>query len=309
MQRTSAIALLLSAAVAVSASAAGAATPSDTALLRRHLPVLVLHPAERFPPVAVEAFLAASDRLVRRADGTYSSAGAGETPTRLDVRGCTVEPGPVSADCYLPLATGPPTVYGAVHRRGGRIVVQYWLFAPLNLWSPVVPPASDAWQAHEGDWEHVAVVLDARGKPLHAGYAQHCGGVRVPWAKVPLQGRTMRPVVHVGLGSHASYPSPGVHATDPRCWRDPKVVVPIFTALGYRLVDHAGGGRRITAPRLVRLTATRPAWATFAGTWGEDRRVRLGEVTFRDGTGPIGPTHKAAWRGPVATVASWPLAR
>ncbi len=209
----------------------------------------------------------------------------------------------------MPLGGGPPTVYGAVHRRGARIVVQYWLFAPFNLWSPVVPAASDAWQAHEGDWEHIAVVLDAGGRPLHVGYAQHCGGVRVPWADVPTQRGTARPVVYLGLGSHASYPRPGVHATDPRCWRDPKVIVPIFTALGYRLVDHAGGGRRIVAPRLVRLTSTSPAWTTFAGTWGEDRFVRLGEVTLRDGTGPTGPTHKSAWRNPVGTVASWPLAR
>jgi len=302
--------LVVSAAAAAGAVPGAAAAPrGDAALLRRHLPVLVLHPAERFAPVAVEPFLAASDRLVRRPDGTFSPAGPGEAPTRLDVRGCTAELGPAGAECYVPLGGGPPTVYGAVHRRKARIVVQYWLFAPFNLWSPVVPAASDAWQAHEGDWEHIAVVLDAGGRPLHVGYAQHCGGVRVPWADVPTQRGTARPVVYVGLGSHASYPGPGVHGTDPRCWRDPKVVVPIFTALGYRLVDHAGGGRRIVAPRLVRLTSTSPAWTTFAGTWGEDRFVRLGEVTLRDGTGPTGPTHKSAWRSPVGTVASWPLAR
>ena len=303
-----AVVLVVSVSLVAPGVGEGAPAPDDATLLRRHLPVLVVHPAERYPPVSVDAFLAASDRLVRRADGTYSPAAAGESPTRLDVRGCTAGTGPAGADCYLPLSTGPPTAYGAVHRRGARIVLQYWLFAPLNLWSPVVPAASDAWQAHEGDWEHIALVLDARAKPLHAGYAQHCGGIRIPWARVPLQRGTLRPVVYVGLGSHASYPSPGVHRTDPRCWRDPKVIVPIFTALGYRLVDHAGGGRRITAPRLVRLTPTSPAWTSFAGTWGEDQYVRLGEVTFADGAGPAGPTHKAAWRRPVGTVASWPLA-
>jgi hypothetical protein len=309
VRRVVAAALLVSVSLATPGLGTGASAPGDAALLRRHLPVLVLHPSERYPPVRVDAFLAASDRLVRQADGTYATAGAGETPTRLDVRGCTPEAGPAGADCYFPLAAGAPTVYGAVHRRGGRIVVQYWLFSPFNLWSPVVPAASDAWQAHEGDWEHVAIVLDTRGLPLHAGYAQHCGGVRIPWAGVPRRPGTLRPVVHVGLGSHASYPRPGVHETDPRCWRDPRVIVPIFTALGYRLLDHAGGGRRITSPRLLRLSPSSPAWTSFAGTWGEDRYVRLGEVTFRDGTGPTGPTHKAAWRSPVATVASWPLAR
>ena len=293
-------------------SPATAATPrasGDATLLRRHLPVLVLHPAERYPPVAVDAFLSASDPLVRRPDGTYAPAAPGERATRLDVRDCSVRLGPAEIDCYAPLATGPPTVYGAVHRRGGRIVVQYWLFSPVNLWSPVVPPAANAWQAHEGDWEHVAIVLDARGVPLQAGYAQHCGGVRAPWSQVPRQRGTLRPLVYVALGSHASYLRPGRHATDPRCWPDPQVVVPIFTALGYRMDDHAGRGRRILAPRLVRLTAKTPAWTSFTGTWGEDRYARLGEVTFEDGAGPIGPTHKRAWRDPVGEVASWPRAR
>jgi hypothetical protein len=311
MRRIAAAVSVVIAAAGAAGTVAGATTaaPGDATLLRRHLPVLVLHPAERFPPVAVDAFLAASDRLVRRPDGTFTPAGPGEAPTRLDVRGCTAETGPSGADCYLPLAAGPPTVYGAVHRRPGRIVVQYWLFSPFNLWSPVVPPASDAWQAHEGDWEHVAVVLDGAGRPLQVGFAQHCRGVRIPWGRVRTLRGTARPLVYVGLGSHASYPRPGVHETDPSCWPDPKVVVPIFTALGYRLIDHAGGGRRVAAPRLVRLTSTSPEWAAFAGTWGEDRFVRLGEVTFRDGTGPTGPTRKSAWRNPVGTVAAWPLAR
>ena len=183
-------------------------------------------------------------------------------------------------------------MYGAVHRRAGRIVVQYWFFEPVNLWSPVVPAAANAWQAHEGDWEHIAIVLDARGTPLQAGYAQHCRGVRTPWSRVPRRGRTLRPLVYVGLGSHASYPRPGVQATDPRCWPDPQVIVDL-PALGYRLVDHAGGGRRITAPRLVRLTSTSPTWTGFAGTWGEDRYARLGDVTFKDGAGPSRPDPQA----------------
>ncbi len=307
--RRIALAAVLVVATAAAGAAAGtaAAPPGDAALLRRHLPVLVLHPAERFQPVAVDAFLAASDRLVRRPDGTWTPAAPGEAPTRLDVRDCDAALGPTAVDCYVPLAGGPPTVYGAVHRRPGRIVVQYWFFEPFNLWSPVVPPAANAWQAHEGDWEHVAVVLDGSGRAIQAGYAQHCGGVRVPWQKAPKQRGTARPIVYVGLGSHASYTRPGVHPTDPRCWRDPKVIVPIFTALGYRLIDHAGGGRRITGPRLVRLSATSPEWAAFAGTWGEDQVVRLGDTTLRDGAGPTGPTQKAAWRNPVGTVASWPL--
>ena len=301
---------MASLAAVAAPGAAPVPAPSDATLLRRHLPVLELHPAEGFPPVAVDAFLAASDQLVRRPDGTFTAPAAGETPTRLDVRDCTVAQGPAGVGCYAGLATGPPTVYGAVHRRAGRIVVQYWFFEPVNLWSPVVPAAANAWQAHEGDWEHIAIVLDARGTPLQAGYAQHCRGVRTPWSRVPRYGRTQRPLVYVGLGSHASYLRRGVQATDPRCWPDPQVVQSVFRALGYRLVDHAGGGRRITAPAPRQADVQRaPRGRRFAGTWGEDQYARLGDATFKDGAGPIGPTHKRAWREPVATVASWPLAR
>ena len=55
--RRIALAAVLAVATAAAGAAAGtaAAPPGDAALLRRHLPVLVLHPAERFPPVAVDA--------------------------------------------------------------------------------------------------------------------------------------------------------------------------------------------------------------------------------------------------------------
>jgi hypothetical protein len=278
-------------------------------LLRRHLPVLVPHPAERFGPVAADTFFAAGDQLVRRPDGTFTPAEPGEEPSRLDIRGCTVARGPEGIDCYAPLSVGPPTVYGAVHRLARRIVVQYWFFSVANLWSPVVPVAANAWQAHEGDWEHLVVVLDQKGTPLLTGYAQHCGGVRLPWARTPLQRGTKRPLVYVAVGSHASYPTPGTRPTDPNCWPDPDVVLSVFKALGYRLVDHAGGGVPITGPRIVRLTGSSPPWASFTGTWGEDRYVRLGDVTFKDGAGPTGPTQRRAWRDPLGEVLSWPLMR
>ena len=172
-----------------------------------------------------------STRSSRRATGSSAArTGRSRPPRRArHRRGSTSAAARRSSarrteDCYRGLAAGPPTVYGAVHRRGARIVVQYWLFEPLNLWSPVVPPAANAWQAHEGDWEHVAIVLDAGGTPVTAGYAQHCGGVRIPWARVPPQRGTRRPIVYVGLGSHASYPSRACTRPIPQCWPDPKVV-------------------------------------------------------------------------------------
>lgn len=58
--------------------------PSDAALLARHAPVVVLHPAERAAPTAVDGFLADSDL----AGGRY------------DNRHCSARDGLAALDCY-----------------------------------------------------------------------------------------------------------------------------------------------------------------------------------------------------------------
>ncbi len=83
----------------VAGTAGGNAGGSDRALLARHVPVLVLHPAEQLAPVAVDGFLADSDLTVRGADGAWepSSAPLGEAPreARLDHRACSAIDGRV----------------------------------------------------------------------------------------------------------------------------------------------------------------------------------------------------------------------
>src|SRR5262245_11081183 len=187
------LAAVLVGCLAAGVAAAAQPLPTDAVLLTRHRPLLVLHPLERFTPSPVEPFIAGSDLLQRAADGTWV-AYAGALPVagspgsyRLDVRGCSPRDGIAAVDCYAPLA-GPPTAYGAVHRRAGRIVLQYWLFYPYNHWSPVVPQSAQFWQVHEGDWEEISVLLDGRARPLAVGLSRHCAGVRREWAKVPRRG-------------------------------------------------------------------------------------------------------------------------
>ena len=59
---------------------------TDAQLLARYEPVLVLHAAERFSPVAVDGFLQAT-QLDERAGGGWSTAG-GPLPT-ADPPGCS----------------------------------------------------------------------------------------------------------------------------------------------------------------------------------------------------------------------------
>lgn len=308
-RRALAALVVLGAVAALSPSAAGqGGAPPLGRLLARHVPILVLHPAERFAPVAVEGFLADSDLQRRTTAGWEKLAGplpAGGDGLRLDQRLCSAREGVAATPCYASAQAAHPSapvVYGAALRRGSRIDLQYWLWYPFNPYSPTVPPG-ELWQVHEGDWEAISVVVDLAGEPLVVGYSQHSEGVRREWTTAPKRGP--RPLVYVALGSHANYPSPGTHRFDPR------VVSPLFISVieqnGQRPVDHTGRGR-VVRPRLVRMRATSPSWLRFAGRWGEDEYLKVpsGQPTPSGGGGPRGPAYHEQWRRPVREVLSWP---
>jgi len=284
-----------------------AASPPLAALLARHIPILVLHPAERFRPVPVEGFLADSDLQRKTATSWETVAGplpAGGADLRLDQRFCRAIDGVAASPCYLRAQAGhgaAPVVYGAAFRTKSRIELQYWLWYPWNVYSPTVP-AGEIWQVHEGDWEAVSVILDPRGKPLVVGLSSHCDGTRRDWAKVPKRG--VQPLVYVALGSHANFFRPGEHPLDPACWTEQ--VIAIIEAYGARPVDHAGNGR-LLRPKLIRVTATSARWVAFAGRWGEDSFIHFpSNDPILYGTGPPGPAFHDQWRKPVAEVLSWP---
>jgi hypothetical protein len=304
-------AALALACVAVAAAfaperASGRPTP-PRALLDRYAPVLILHPAELFAPVPVDGFLADSDLLARAADGSWQAhpGPPGDAPaaSRLDQRSCRAADGPAAVECYASAEgahAAQPTAYGAVFRSRKRVALQYWLFYPVNVWSPTVPPGP-AWQAHEGDWEAVTVLLDAAERPVTVGLSRHCGGVTRTWAEAPK--RAGRPLAYVALGSHALGFRPGVEPQERRCW--PKEALAVFDAFRQQLVDRAGFGR-VVRPRVFLVGPARPDWMRFAGTWGEDQYVAFpNNPPFRFGAGPRGPAFHALWRRPFAVPAGW----
>jgi hypothetical protein len=291
--------------VLATGSSAGLATSLQAQeLLRRHVPILVVHPSERFSPVPVEGFLADSDLQRRTANGWETiaeSLPAGGADLRLDQRLCSAREGPAATPCYLAAeqAHGPgPVVYAAARRSGDRIDLQYWLWYPFNPYSA----APGLWQVHEGDWEAVSVIVDLAGKPLQVGYSQHSRGVRREWARAPKQGA--RPLVYVALGSHANYPDVGIQLFDPRVVE--KLLISIIRQGGGRPIDRTGRGR-VVRPALAPVNRLDPSWMRFAGQWGEDQYLRVpGGQPVAAGGGPRGPAFHAQWRRPVREVMSWP---
>jgi hypothetical protein len=220
--------------------------------------------------------------------------------------------------CYGGLAKARPpahVVYGAYFRRGGRIALQYWYWYWYDFWSGTRPAIDYVWQAHEGDWEVVTVLLDRSGKPLLAGYSQHTCGKRRAWSRVPKWHGTTHPLAYVALGSHANYFSPGVQAIDlrPQCY--PPVGASILRYLLGEVLEYTAAGRRFGPPspgverqNLVRITGASPQWMAFPGYWGEDNVLHAPDPfgTRAAGPGPAGPAFHALWRDPVGTVLGWP---
>jgi hypothetical protein len=326
--------LAVAAAAALVAPASAGAALSPAQLLARHQPVTILHPDEQFRPVGVEGFLSDAVLERRAPDGIWTLAGpASVLPTadppdcvttdsspcwRLRIPACSAAAGVPSLACYAGLEAAHPmrsVVYGAVHRRGNRIALQYWYWYSYNFWSGLHPPTDYVWQAHEGDWELVSVVLDRAGKPLFAAYSEHSCGKRRAWRAVPKWRRTQHPVVHVALGSHANSFSSRTFPIDLR----PQCYSPLGAALLRAFldppVDRVGAGARL-GPRLpgvgrtaiVRLTASSPSWMSFPGRWGEGNYLHAPEPLGTEFAGPAppGPRFRRIWRDPVRAMLAWP---
>ncbi|HEY5871981.1 MAG TPA: hypothetical protein VIT46_01995 [Gaiellaceae bacterium] len=304
MRRIVALAFLIGVAL-LPAGGAQSATPPLAVLLARHVPILVLHPAERFGPVRVDGFLADSD--LQRRTGTMWETIPGAPPAggaglRLDHRSCRAIEGVAAAPCYATAEeahASEPVVYGKAFRTKFRIDLQYWIWYPYNDYSSTFPPG-DVWQVHEGDWESVSVILDLSGRPIVVGLSKHCEGTRRSWSRVRRQG--VRPVVYVGLGSHANYFGQGTFRHSPVCW--PRELRDVVRAL--ELDDRTGSGRTVR-PRLVPVAANRPTWMRFAGTWGESGYVHFAnnDPVAYPGS-PRAPAFQDTWRAPVREELGWP---
>ena len=298
-------ALFAGLALVQGAGGAGTATPPLSDLLGRYVPILVLHPAEQFAPVRVDGFLVDSDVQQRTPAGWETIPGPpppGRTDLRLDQRSCLAIEGPAASPCYASAEAAhgsPAVVYGKAFRTKSGIDLQYWIWYPYNDYSRTSPPG-EIWQAHEGDWESVSVILDLEGRPLHVGLSKHCEGTRRPWSDVRRQGG--RPIAYVALGSHANYFEPGTFRHSPVCW--PRALRDVVRAL--RLVDRAGSGR-VVRPALVPVAALRPSWMRFAGAWGESAYVHFpNNAPIAYGGAPRGPAFHDAWRRPVTEELGWP---
>ena len=127
---------------------------------------------------------------------------------------------------------------------------------------------------HDGDWEHVTIIVNSDGTIGVVWFSAHEGG---QWTVPEMQ--DTHPVVYVALGSHGSYPTAGQqHRSDP--YPD----------------DETGEGTRVMPPVIETGERRDPRpgqeWIRYAGLWGELGRTKRSSA-------PYGPGHHPSWRAGV----------
>jgi hypothetical protein len=316
-------------------SPAQAATPKQ--LLARYQPVTVLDPLEQFRPTNANGFVRDSVLEVQTSPGVWALVNGNPTlatlPTRptdsclnhavvdcyrLNQQACSPAGGQVgNIACYAAsYAASDPrnVVYGRVAYRPRKIVVQYWYFYYDDVYSYVYPPNDLFWQAHEGDWEAVTVVLRrSTQRPIYAAYSQHCTGVRRSWTDVERRGT--HPVDHVAIGSHANLFDQGSQPIATQCI--PAQAIAILQAQGLPLpVDRSNAGGEQIGPALAGVTQAQirkvdrwqTPWVGFAGDWGEDQVFHAPAPigTIPSGPAPLSPALQGLWKNPLAVTGHWP---
>jgi hypothetical protein len=174
--------------------------------------------------------------------------------------------------------------------------LQYWFFYGLNYYpmtvdSPTMlaePLRADTADIdfHEGDWEHIAVLLAREGSryvPKFVWMARHASeGQLIPWDRVERDPEG-HPVVYPAFGGHPSYPECGAH---PRALLGAAVYdyavcragLYTFTGASTRLVDLAHVG-----------------WSCWPGFFG----TTVGTKESSDADDPTGQILVAGPRSPL----------
>jgi Vacuolar protein sorting-associated protein 62 len=165
----------------------GLADAWESTLAARYAPIVLLAPSDRYRPASIEWILSRFPSVSgSRRKQLSASLGGKTTAFSAEVRKGSGDP----RDWVTYVHVYP--------RTDGGINVQYWFFYPFNDGMVLFD--------HEGDWEHVTVETDAKGRPRALLLAQHGNnrpGVPRSWADVRKDGD--HPIVWSARGTHASY--------------------------------------------------------------------------------------------------------
>jgi hypothetical protein len=262
-------------------------------LLKRHKPALKYDSQESyFADSAAEWTDNQGNELRDAAGKLLATAGHGLTPAFLGAtypdgtnagdKDLIANPGKNYREQARTLHSNPRyanRMYGyAVEDSNGDLWLQYWFFYFYNDYNLIGTFLKAG--LHEGDWEMVQIRLKDE-KPDLAVYAQHANAESRKWSQVDLVPGTVRPLVYVARGSHASYFEPGRHWTG-------------------HWFDYADAKRKSPDLSLNIVVEGVDAWRWIGwpGFWGDTKKGG----SPLDSDSPRGPAEHAQWEDPLTLV-------
>ncbi len=187
-------------------------------------------------------------------------------------------------------AGAAPTVYAHVATDSAHpetLALQYWFFYTFNEFNNL----------HEGDWEMIQLVFEARDarealaeEPVKVGYSAHEGAERADWGddKLELVDGT-HPIVYPAAGSHANKFTEALYlgsSAEAGVGCDDTLGPHVELRPTVKTIPSEAGAARTAFP-----------WIAFEGRWGE-----LQPAFFN---GPTGPNMKSQWTEPVEWSEGW----
>lgn len=173
---------------------------------------------------------------------------------------------------------------------GRLIALQYWFFYAYNYYPTVfdagllgdAPVAGDLVNTdlHQGDWEHVTVLLDASTEqPLWLYTARHSNeGEYYAWNSPLLTFDDGHPVVQAALGGHPTY--------DAHC-RESLRYAPALGVIRGRVADWVvcGSGRyAFPAETTPLVDIAKTPWACWQGHFGVATSSEIGAARLNEGS-------------------------
>jgi len=246
-------------------------------------------------------------------DGQFRAFLAGLGQTLPDRRQWMSDPSALnpwaSAEIYffydpgIPRTAWPTAAHVPTGVTNGMIGLEYWFFYPYNYYPVVIdsglmnraPLAGDEYNVdlHQGDWEHVDVLLDPMTMaPKWLYLARHDSeGAFIPWSSPTMPLDDGHPVVQAAFGGHPSYP--------PGCGAQPRPISQDVLADWLSCGSGRFAFRAVTTP-LVDI-ASQP-WKCWRGYFGENGPLQAAAPSSdllidlrhtRYATPPVGPLVQA----------------
>jgi len=174
--------------------------------------------------------------------------------------------GPVGVNAFPAKARDPDVP-------SGLIALEYWFYYPYNYFPLLTnaglmngaPIAGDDENVdlHQGDWEHVDVLLDPRTHaPLWIYLARHSyEGQFIPWDSPQIQFDQGHPLLQAAFGGHPTYLA--------GCGARPRPVTYDLTSDWLSCGSGRFAFRAATTPLVDMADLTRTPWACWPGYFGE----------------------------------------